>query len=277
MTNSGEVIQQDTDETWVPFEAIVTTSHRTEKYGGVRLSDDVLNDIVAALNSGQMPMICQHDWTQPVRVKDVEANLVGLDDGERGVRLLCLVHPDDRDLVAQFHGMSFSASEPIGRADGPHPDLPPLNLSADAGWFDDDTIANASSIMSALAPVDGSRLFQFSAFDDARIILELGYNFVISAGPGLATNAIWDGIKYLLLHRMKREIANPPSRIEFRTDLNRGEVIGIIDTSDIAVVAEALGKYADVVKSIVDAGPEKHVRIWSVDDPDGSWNVPPGQ
>lgn len=69
----------------MPFEAIVATSHRVEKYGGVALADSALSQMVEALNSGKLPMIGHHDWTKPIRTKDVEATLVTLDDGERAV------------------------------------------------------------------------------------------------------------------------------------------------------------------------------------------------
>jgi hypothetical protein len=268
---------QTTDDAWVPFEAIIATSHRVEKYGGVALSDSALTQMVDALNTGQVPMIGKHDWTKPIRTKDVEATLVTLDDDERAVRLTGLVDQRDWAAVGQIGGMSFSTTEPIGRADGPNPDAPPLTLSADAGWFDDETIGEACSIMSVLAPVNGARLLQFTAVDDARVVLEIGYNLLVTLGPGIATNAVWDGIKYLLLHRKDRpgDTAASHTRIELDTDLASGKVIGVIDTSDPAVASAALATFAEVVTRAAEvASRERHVIVWREGESGGTW-VPP--
>jgi hypothetical protein len=262
------------DESWIPFEAIVATSHRVEKYGGVAVPDELLMQFAEEINAGRIPMIGHHDWTKPIRTKDIEATLVTLDDGERGVRLTGLVDRADWAAVGQIGGMSFSATEPIGRADGPNPEAPALKLSADAGWFDDQTIGEACSIMSVLAPVDGARLLQFTAVDDARLVLEMGYNLVVTLGPGLATNALWDGIKYLLLHRKNRtgDAAISPTRIELQTDLASGEVIGIIDTSDPAVASEALATYAAAVTKAAEvASYGRQVVVWSEGESGGRW------
>jgi len=91
-------------------------------------------------------MIGNHDWTRPIRTNDLDATLVTLEDGERAVRLTGLVHQADLEAVGEIGGMSFSSFEPTGRADGPNRDAPALKLSADAGWFDDETIGEALSV-----------------------------------------------------------------------------------------------------------------------------------
>lgn len=264
-----------TDKTWLAFEAIVATSHRVEKYGGVALADTALEEIAAGLNSGQLPLTGNHDWTKPIRAKDLEATLVTLDDGERGVRLTGLVEQSDWAAVGEIGGWSFSTSEPLGRAEGPNPDAPAITLSADAGWFDDQTISEVCSIMCALAPTNGARLMQFAAVDIARVIIEISYNLVAALGPGLATNALWDAIKYLLLHQKSRHNvgATSPTRIELKTNLDSGEVIGIIDTSDPAVASRALASYEVAVKAAAESAVhERQVVVWS--EPDDSWVSP---
>src|SRR5947207_6347644 len=104
-------MESTTDEAWIPFEAIVATSHRVEKYGGVALADSALTQIAEALNAGQLPMIGHHDWTKPIRTKDVEATLVRMDDGERAVRVTGLVVQADWEAVGEIRGMSFSSFE----------------------------------------------------------------------------------------------------------------------------------------------------------------------
>jgi hypothetical protein len=265
------------DEAWVPFKVIVATTHRVEKYGGVALADSALMQIVDALNGGDLPMIGNHDWTRPIRTNDLDATLVTLEDGERAVRLTGLVHQGDLDAVGEIGGMSFTSFEPTGRADGPNRDPPSLKLSADAGWFDDETVGEACSIMSELAPVEGARLLQFSAVEDARVILEMGYPFVMALGTGLATNAVWEGIKHLLARRQKRDGDSQTSRtrIELVTPLLTGEVIAIVDTTDAAIVSQALATYATAVAAATESGSKgRHVVVWRPDGSSGSW-LPP--
>lgn len=268
-------MERTSDEAWVSFEAIVATTHRVDKYGGVALADSALSQMVEALNSGQLPLIGHHDWTKPLRTKELVASLVTLDDGERAVKLVGLVDQGDWDAVGEIGGMSYSACEPLGRVDGPNPQADPLQLSADAAWFDDQSIAEACSVMSRLAPVEGARLLQFSAADIARVIVEIGYAYVATLGPGLATNALWDGIKYLLLHRRARAEATsaPHTRIEMRTPLpTGGEVVGIIDTEVPSVASEALATYAHSVTSAFESGEQgKRIAVWNGPGVEGGW------
>ncbi len=215
-----------------------------------------------------------HDLTKPIRTRDLEAKLVTLDDGERAVRLTGMVVQADWEAVGLVGGMSFSTSESIGRAAGLNPDADELTLLADAGWFDDQSIGDASGIISRLAPVKGARLYQFSAIDDARVILEMGLAFVASCGPGLATSAVWDGIKYLLAHRKKTDDGVLTStRIELVTDLNSGTITGIIDTSSPDVVAQALATYSEAVAAAAESVAQgKQIIVWK--DPDERWAPP---
>lgn len=264
-------------EIWVPFEGTVATSHRVAKYGGVSLADSALVQIVDALNQGRLPMIANHDWTRPVRTKELEAKLVILEDGERAVRLRGLAVRGDWDAAGLIGGMSFSCFEALGRAEGPHPESPPLSLSADAGWFDDEAIAAASSVMCVLAPAKGARLLQFAAIDIARVILEIGYDLVLLLGPGLATSAVWDGLKHLLARRNSRpDMADESTtRIELVTSLPTGDVTGIIDTSDPAIVSQALAAYSSAVLSAMAvAEPTRQLLVWRTGEAGSEWVRP---
>lgn len=259
---------------WVPFEAIVATSHRVEKYGGVLFADEALQQIVDALNSGKLPMTGHHDSTKPVRTKDLEARLAVLDDGERAVRVTGLVDEYDWNSLGPVRGMSFTTMETIGRATGPHPELEPLALSADPSWFDDEAIATASSIMSQVAPVEGNRLLQFTAIETVRIIIDVGYNTLMLLGPNLASSAIWDGLKYLLLHKKTRKgLDSPASKIEISTDLDAGKIVGVIDTDNPDILEQALAAYSKAVESAAQTRTGSPiVIIWDSDHGDG-WSL----
>lgn len=271
---TSDVHSEDLEPEWVPFEAIVATTHAVDKYGGVKLSNSALRQIAEALNGGLLPMLGHHDWTKPVRTQEIEATLVELEDGEQAVRLEGFVNQADWESVGRIRGMSFSTFVPIGRADGLNPDAPALKLSADAGWFNDEAIGEAASIMSELAPVEGARLLQFSAVDDARVILEMSYPFVLTLGVGLATNAVWDGIKHLLSRRQRgdKEGGTTPTRIELITPLPTGQTIAIIDTADASVVAQALAVYSSAVTAALErAAKERQVFVWVPEESGGHW------
>jgi hypothetical protein len=131
--------------------------------------------------------------------------------------------------------------------------------------------------MSELAPVEGARLLQFTAVDDARVIIEMGYPFVVGLGTGLATNAVWDGIKHILARRKKRDGDSRISRtrIELVTPLPTGKVIAIVDTTDAAIVSQALTAYSTAVAAAAESGAKgRQVVVWRRDGSSGRW-VPP--
>jgi hypothetical protein len=264
------------EEAWVSFEAVVATTHTVSKYGGVALTDAALTKMADALNAGSIPMLAEHDWTQPMRAKEVVAEVVTLDDGERAVRIRGRVIEADWRGAGDLRGFSFSGFEELGRAEGPNPEAPSIFLAGDAAWFEDEVIGTACSMMCSLAPLDGSRLYQFAAADEARAVLELGYSLVLALGPGLATSAIWDGLKYLLLHRRQTPTGDTDTtRIELRTILPNGEVIAVVHTTDPTTAAQALEAYSVAVREAVTAatGP-RHVIVWKPSDDGGSWELP---
>ena len=129
--------------------------------------------------------------------------------------------------------------------------------------------------MSQVAPAEGARLLQFSAIDLARISLELGFAYVTAWGPGIAQNAIWDGLKHLMTRRVKRtsDDAPPsPTRIELVTPLATGAVTAIIDTNDPGIAQQALVTYSDAVARAAESAPTgKHIIVWGEDEDGGSW------
>lgn len=267
---------QDDSEPWVAIEAVVATSHRVEKYGGVQLAESALQQIADALNTGAVPLLGQHDWTQPIRSRDLEASIITLPDGEKAVRMVGLVHQGDWESAGQFGGMSFTTFETLGVAQGPHSAATEaVSVAADAGWFADADIAAACEIICPLAPAQGSRLLQFSAADIARISLEVGLTYVAAWGPGIAQSAIWDGLKHLMLRRLKRKpdaAGQSPTRIELVTKLPGGSVVGVIDTNDPEVVKSALAAYSGAVDHVLQSTPRtKQIIVWGDGEDGGSW------
>jgi hypothetical protein len=216
-----------------------------------------------ALNSGSLPMIGHHDWTQPIRTRNVRAWVTDLEDGENALRLEAEVRGGDLAAAGEVGGMSFTTFAPLGEALGPHPDSAPVRLSADAAAFEELDIARACELISELAPAKARLLFQFNALEVSRIVIEVGYPLVASLGPNLAASAIWDGLKHLLSKRKRPKQTGPATRIELCTPITEGnEVIGIIDTDNPEVARLALEKYSESVQVAADLERTRAVLRW---------------
>ena len=240
----------------------MATSHPVTKYGGVRPASQALQQMADALNAGQIPMLVEHDPRRRLRTRKLSAAVVDLPDGERGVRLTFLVHPDDVGLMEGLPGMSFATSELIGSVEGPNPGWGTLELRADAAAFSDPVIARACEQMCTAGLTHGYRLMQFAGPDEARIILDIAYNIVVTLGPGLATSAVYDGLRYLFRNRSKSS-RNDPVHLELATSLRGGDVKALIQTSDPDIARAALAAYSDAVQALASMPPdERPVLDW---------------
>lgn len=247
----------------------MATSHRVEKYGGVRLAPQALQDIAHALNAGQIPMLAQHDPRRRLRTRQMSATVEVLPDGEQAVRFTCLVHLDDVTLMEGMRGMSFSTSDLIGSVEGPNPALGTLELRADAAVFSDEVIGRACEQMCTLGRTQGFRLLQFAGPDEARIILEIAYSIVVALGPGLAASAIYDGLRFLFRNRSKSS-QEALVQLELVTSVQGGDVKAVIHTSDPAVAEAALAAFSDAVQAVASTPPdERPVLDW--DAPRRAW------
>jgi hypothetical protein len=222
-----------------------------------------------ALNAGEIPMLAQHDPRRRLRTRQLSAAVVVLPDGEQAVRLICLVHPDDVGLMEGMRGMSFATSELIGSVEGPNPGWGTLELRADAAVFSDEVIARACEQMCTHGHTQGFRLLQFAGPDEARIILDVAYNIVVTLGPGLATSAIYDGLRYLFRNRAK-SAREASVQLELATSVRGGDVKAVIQTSDPEVAKAALAAFSDAVQAVASMPPaERPVLDW--DAPKRTW------
>lgn len=258
------------DRAWREFEGTIATSHVVAKYGGVRLAPQALQHMADALNAGEIPMLAQHDPRRRIRTRQLSATVVVLPDGEQAVRLACLVHPDDVGVMEGMRGMSFATSELIGGVEGPNPGWGTIELRADAAVFSDEVIARACEQMCTLGPTQGFRLLQFTGPDEAKIILDIAYNIIVILGPGLATSAIYDGLRYLLRNREK-SAPDASVQLELATSVRGGDVKAVIQTSDPNVAKAALAAFSDAVQAVASMPPaERPVLDW--DAPKRTWS-----
>lgn len=237
------------DHPWREFEGTIATSHPVAKYGGIRIPPETLKQMAEALNSGKVPMLAQHDPRRRLRTQQLTATVVTLPDNEQALRLTCLIHPGDLDLIEGLRGMSFSTSVLVKSTEGQNPDAGFVELHADAAAFNDEAIERACETMSAAGHTKAFRLFQFADPDQARIILDIAYNIVLVLGPGLATSVIYDGLRYLFRNRAKGT-KKAPVQLEINTSMQGGDVKAVIMTGDPDVAKAALAAYSEAVKAV---------------------------
>ena len=194
-------------------------------------------------------MLVAHDPRRRVRTRELVAKVVELADGEQAVRISCLVHPDDVGELDGLPAMSFATSELLGGVEGPNPGAGKLEIRADAAAFDDQVIARACELMCTVGRTHGYRLFQFMGPDEARIILDIASAIAMSLGYGLATSAIYDGLKHLFRHRSTSS-RTTPVQLELTTSMPSGEVKAVIQTSDPEIARAALAAYSDAVSAL---------------------------
>jgi len=225
----------------------VTTSHPIEAYGGVKLSDIVLEQIAERLRGGLIPMINQHDPMHPIDCRCLRAQVVELSDGFKAVEADFEVDAEawaaveaEWAAVGAPGGFSFSCAEWFDTAMEAS-----LKLAADPHYFSDADIKKAAEIMSSAGTVKAGRLYQFAAVPPPHIVVDLGA--VLTTIPvSVLGSAIYDGLKYLLLRVIHRK--DEPAvetQIDFHTDSQTLQ----IRSSDAEVLKHALDRIGDAIES----------------------------
>jgi hypothetical protein len=224
----------------VSVTARVASTHPVKKYNGVRLSVEALRGMAAALNTGAVPAVFDHSPLEAFEVRNVEAHIVRLDDGEHVLEATFDVDEavwrsvEDRFATANVPGgFSFTAGE-VQEATA-RGEVPVVALSLDAGAFSDTDRVEAWKALSRSMPTQVSRLYQFSAPDVARIIIEIWPAVALGVGINLASAVLYDALKGLIRRR------GAPTVIEFRRHRADGTVTNaIVATEDPEVVRVAL-------------------------------------
>jgi hypothetical protein len=277
----------------------IATTHEVPAYGGVRLAPRVLEQIAEAVRSGRTPTLVNHNRMNELGARCLNAEVVDLDDGHKAVDAEFEVDADawnryqtHLDEVGAPGGASFSATERIG-------ELPPRNptsvgqfaVYADAGYFADEQITSAAEELTSVGTVRTGRLYQFSAVQACRIVVEYVHasggpdaaTIGIEIGIALVSAAIYDCIKRLLAWRPAVPRYPPPpdvpppdptqtepAQIEIHTTTTPGGVTVQtfqIRTNDEAVVRRALDQIFEAA-----ARPDRPVAEW--DDEQGEWRAP---
>jgi predicted RNase H-like HicB family nuclease len=223
----------------VEIEAVVATNHPLPAYGGVRVDESVLYELVKAIRSGSLPMLIGHDIRRPLSPTILDARVRERSDGYKEVWIRFTVDASawaqfEEDLAASAApgGFSFAFAEPIANLPPRTSDsLATVAIEADAShWSDADLLAAAQDLRS-VGPVHVGRRYQFALEPLAVVVLTL---VLLPVLTGLATNAIYDGLKRFL-GRGRRTI------FQFRIEREDGRNFDArLETDDPEVLRHAI-------------------------------------
>jgi hypothetical protein len=242
---------------------LVATNRPIKAYGGIRLSEKVLGQLVEQLKGNLIPLVNNHDPMQRWEAQCLSADVIELPGGTKAVEAEFEVDVTDWGAIeadwASINapgGISFTCGETIAELDAIDPKRSGtfLSIAADAAYFSDDILEKAASKLTSLGPVRIQRLYQFAAVPACRIIVDFT-NIALSIGIAVIANALWASILLLLKHRKNanKEISKipEPTQIDFRifrdTDGSIAKRLQIC-SSDPDVLKQALDRLLEAVE-----------------------------
>ncbi len=251
---AGETTQQcyNSDMGRVTVEAVLTTTHPVEAYGGIQLSRKVLVDLADAVRDGKMPLQWNHDLRRPFDAIVLETGVREREDGfEEAWALLEVEEQAWAEWQAQLRelnapgGMSFSLGTPLRTIDGIGETDLPLLISADAAHFSDEVILEAAQKVAALGPTSASRYYQFAFEPTAKVVLEYGAALLAAVPPGLLANYLFEMVKPFL--RLPSR-SGKPTTFEFHVSEAAGtrSVAAHLETASEDVAKQAIEAFGDV-------------------------------
>lgn len=260
---------------------VVATNRPIEAYGGVQLSEKVLEQLAEQLRGNLLPLVNNHDPMQQWEAQCLSAVVIDLPDGAKAVEAEFEVDATDWGaLEADWvsinapGGISFAGGETIAELEAINPMGSGVlfNIAGDAAYFSDDSLEEAASKLTGLGSVKIQRVYQFAAAPACRIIVDFT-NIALSIGANTIAAALWAGLVHLLKHRKNAhketsEISEP-TQIEFRkhrdTDGSIEQILQVC-SSDPEVLKHALDRFPEAVER-----PEERLK-W--DEENHDWGNP---
>jgi hypothetical protein len=245
----------------------IASNHPLPAYGGVQLSERVLEQIAKAVGADAIPMVVNHDHGRPLNARCLQVEVVEQSDGYKAVEA---THEVDTEAWESFQdelgalgvpgGMSFTCSETIAEfAANDASKTGHFKLAADAHHFTDAAIEESAA---ALADVGGGRierLYQFNAVPACRIVVEYvqqsgGLETAVEGiAVGVAGSAIYEALKRLLKRRSTTPTpAEPPPMVEIHTKTEPNGVTRqrlLLRTDNDDVIKHALDNFTEGIKN----------------------------
>jgi hypothetical protein len=208
------------------------TTRPVEKYGGVQIALEALEQMRDQISVGGMPMHMNHRASEALDATIINVRIEQVADDEHALMVDCEMDEaawQEREAHWRTEGVpgGFSAAltQHQEEFDG-RPGVPLVTFSSDAGAYSDEERTEAAELFAAAAPVEVLRLFQFSEPEFAKIALE----FSREVGASLLAA----GIGFLVGRR------KGSSHVEFRRTEPDGTVTtAVLDTSDPEIVRAA--------------------------------------
>jgi hypothetical protein len=272
-SNLDDPVMQE--EHWVVIDAVVATTDRLDRYGGIALSLSALEQMKRQIETSNIPFAGHHNHALPIRHRNVVLDIRSTDRGTYALHLEAEVVKSDWESLGPVFGMSFATSGPIEGFDAAEG---VALIAADAEWFaDEDIVEAATALAQSLADRSGleasvlpRRYYQFSVLPAAKIVIEVAWGLFSALGPNIAASVIWDGIKYLFVRRRKpKDVAQSGAETVIDIHVKNGDasIVAVVRTSDENVAEKAVESLGEAIRNITWDGPRR-VLEW-VDDADG--------
>ncbi len=238
-----------TEDDYVLLEFTLASSHPLDVYGGFVASDELLEGLAEAMNSGPFPMHFNHDLRRPIGTRNprgwTERDEEGFLIVKGSVEILKSDADFYQDQLAQFDapgGMSYSFTSLLGDADQDVDSPAVAYIAGDAAHFDEESILAAAAELKPLGPVQGRHLYQFDAEVLPVIILFLA-NGAASVSWNLVSAYFYDALKKLQL--------KPGTQIQIVKEVgpNGQRVSGTVETSDSEVAKAAIEKFGSLLET----------------------------
>ncbi len=259
---------------WLTVETFVVTTKPVDAYGGIRIPAEEIYKIADQLRlHGTARMKGHHDARFPIRVQSIEVEVRPIGGDDLGVWMSAVVDEDDWNRIGGTRGFSIAVTEALEEVGLT---LPEIQVHADASWFADDEIAEAVEILRRDYRTHGSRLYQFSMWPPAKIVIEAGWSLVMALGPNLAASAVYDALKLLILKKRARGQARSfgePTIIDMKIRNGPKEATAVIRTDDPETLRIAMTTFSNAVDRIVSAdSTDRGGAVW-FDSESQEWRI----
>lgn len=222
----------------VTVKALVASTHPVDKYPEWKISRDALEGLARALREGKIPMLFEHDVTQTIQARVIDAYTAPVDDGHHAVAAVFEVDADAwSEVETRFRvagvlgGFSYRATAPQFPSKTGLDALVTLAVDA-AAWTDKDR-ADAGALLDSVVPTRTELLFEYSGLELATLLIVIGQG----VGLGILANAAYDAVKLLMTKRTAE------TRIEIHQHRADGsELKAVVRTKDPELARDALQK-----------------------------------
>jgi hypothetical protein len=235
-------------------DGFVITNAPVAVYGGVQVSKEELSRIADQIRHLGVPMLANHDERLRLKPRLLNVDVRPTPSGALGVWVEFETDEEAwkaaSNAVGGLRGFSVSVVEVYKEATGAF-FKPFVQISSDAGHWDDTLRDEVAEALSPYFNVKSSRLYQFNVEPPAKIIVEFGIALlplIQSVGINIFSSALWDGLK-LFFPRFPQGKRTEPTIIDFSAPRGNGVVHFFVRTSDTEVAKHAVDKLTEVADS----------------------------